>query len=193
MKIVLIVLVVFFLGCKTKKTLTDSSNNYRIISTEFKPVTALMPTFQCKSVQVAKMIEIFEDSCSKRYNCEGLKHLIVSFYISKDTNQEKYVVISPHYRRLTNSLNPLEDYKSSDFVVIYIDSTDLFIKKDALYSSNYFTDIEYLGERKYTLKFERFQDCMTKKGMVLSIRYNYLPKTDSVSVQSYGEYIPTRD
>jgi hypothetical protein len=34
---------------------------------------------------------------------------------------------------------------------------------------------------------------MTKKGMVLSIRYNYLPETDSVSVQSYGEYIPNKE
>jgi len=193
MKIVLIVLVVLISGCKTKKTLTDNSSNYRIISTEFKPVTALMPTFKCKSIQLAKMIEIFEDSCSKRYNCEGLKHLIISFYISGDTNQEKSIVISPHYRRLTNSLNQLEEYKSSDFVVAYIDSIDLFIKKEALFSSNYFTDIEYIGERKYTLKYERFQDCMTKKGMVLSIRYNYLPETDSVSVQSYGEYIPNKE
>ncbi len=179
------------LSCNVNQELTKGPLAKEYAGSTEKVEMCLLDTYECQSKQLSHMLDIFKDSCLNRYGCNGLEWVVVNFMYEGPDCTSDFVKLSPKYYSSNWSFG-LTRFKANEFVVIRIDSVNILLQKEDLYSSNYFVDIKFIGEQEKYLKYNKFQECMKKYGMLLSIIYNYSPGIDSVSVKTYGEYIPPK-
>lgn len=181
-KIFYIVLIcMLYLSCNVNQELKiKSSSEVYIESTNDKEM-CVMPIYESQSKQLSHMLDIFKDSCLNLYGCDGLEWAVVNFMYLNDYTTKSHVKLSRIYYS-SNLRHGLTRFKSEGFVVTRIDSINILIQKNDLYSSNYFNDVEFIGEQKKYLKYNQFQECMKIDEVLLLLNFNYSPGIDSVYV-----------
>ena len=170
-----------FEGCNiTKKT--------QVFNEERKTTYALMPTYSSNSKQLILMIENFKDSCTIKYGCVNVETLFLGLS-SSSHDDDKYISLTTWIFKSLHFTNEDINRYRNNFVVVKIDSIDLFVKKEIILDMpEYFVDMEFLGNQTCKFEYSDFQFCMDTSVELFYIDYYYQPELDTIKIFEKVEY-----
>lgn len=147
--------------------------------------TGEMDFYKSNSKQVRDVVRFFQDTTYLLFGCDSMRK-IAFWYDSQRYETLGEISMSPI--NLINS-STLSKLIESDFVILIVDSVDIFIRQWLLFNSPLKDSIEYIGKRNYDLKYENFENCVNSYGANLIIHFLCLPNTPMKIVRC-GFYIP---
>lgn len=146
----------------------------------------LMKHYVNHSSAFKNLVQAYQDSSYNMFGCkEANKLSFVSW------QREKSITKHDLHAMVLLLDEDLTDLKTNGFVVLEVDSVNVFIREDFLKESPFGDSINYIGEKETILKYNSFERCLQNYGASDYIRF-FFRSDNQYEIEFYEYYMPFR-
>lgn len=146
----------------------------------------LMKHYVNHSSAFKNLVQAYQDSSYNMFGCKGVNKLTFVGWLPMDST--KRYDLQGMLLMLEDQLKSL---KKVGYVVVEIDSVNVFIMEDVLKKTPFSDSINYVGEKETILKYDSFERCLQNYGASDYIRF-FFRSDNQYEIEFYEYYMPFR-